>query len=499
MRPFNYYYQPGKMLVFASEPKAILAVSGVPRKINEGRIADFLVDELESIDNTSTFFSGIFRLPPAHAILFQDGQIRVSRYWNLTPGSPLTFTSNEEYAEAFLEQFTKAIDVRLRSAGNLGSMLSGGVDSGSVVAVASRLMQERQEGPLRTFSAVGPDPQKCKETRAIASSASMSGLRPFFVSYANLSDVMPDLLDQSWQLDEPFDNHMALVRAVYLVARNSGVNIMLDGVAGDVVLSEGSFIRRLVKSGQFVRAWNEAKRQNDFWLGGYPPAQELLRAIVSISLPYPLKRALWPLADRLRSKSRVMEARKKLGIRDTFASNVDLIGRLNQLAGQRSAVPLSLSDERALGILHPNLTVARERYDRVASSLGIEPRDPFLDRRLVEFCVRLPGEQLLADGWPKVILRRAMAGKLPDSVCWRLGKDHLGSDFTTAIHVASADLISGPAARRACAAELRHYIETETIECMFEGDEQHAERDFALQHLVLWLLQNTSAKFGVQT
>jgi asparagine synthase (glutamine-hydrolysing) len=69
----------------------------------------------------------------------------------------------------------------------------------------------------------------------------------------------------------------------------------------------------------------------------------------------------------------------------------------------------------------------------VASALAIEPRDPFLDVRVVQFCLSLPPEQLQAGGWPKLILRRAMRGLLPEPVIWRAGKEHLGWTFTLAL------------------------------------------------------------------
>jgi asparagine synthase (glutamine-hydrolysing) len=83
-------------------------------------------------------------------------------------------------------------------------------------------------------------------------------------------------------------------------------------------------------------------------------------------------------------------------------------------------------------VLHPHIVVARERYDRTAAALGIEPRDPFLDLRVIEFCLSLPQEQLQHDGWPKIILRRATKDLLPDAVRWRVGKQHLGGDFSNA-------------------------------------------------------------------
>ena len=86
---------------------------------------------------------------------------------------------------------------------------------------------------------------------------------------------------------------------------------------------------------------------------------------------------------------------------------------------------------RALSIGHPHLVVGRERYDRVASAFGVEPRDPFMDIRLIAFALSLPAAQLQSDGWPKFILRRAVAGMVPSEIAWRRGKPHLGWLFTT--------------------------------------------------------------------
>jgi asparagine synthetase B (glutamine-hydrolysing) len=78
-------------------------------------------------------------------------------------------------------------------------------------------------------------------------------------------------------------------------------------------------------------------------------------------------------------------------------------------------------------------TVGLERYERVAAARGIEPRHPFLDRELIEFCAWIPFSLRLRDGWPKWVLRQAMAPALPADVAWRLGKDHLGWRFNHAV------------------------------------------------------------------
>jgi len=84
-------------------------------------------------------------------------------------------------------------------------------------------------------------------------------------------------------------------------------------------------------------------------------------------------------------------------------------------------------------VIRPSVTAGRERYARLAAGMAVEARDPFLDKRVVDYCSRLPGRFRLRDGWPKIILRDLMAGKLPDEVLWGRGKPHLGWLFNAAV------------------------------------------------------------------
>lgn len=434
LKPFVYLHTPGKHFALASDVNSVLGLTLVPSQLNEARVADVVVEELEAIDLSSTFFVGIHRLPPAHALIVGKTSFKIFRYWQLEPSESPNLKSSEEYAEAFYEIFESATRCRLRSAGRCGAMLSGGLDSSSIVSAASRILREAGESPLATFSAVGPDARACRETQFIHAALTMAGLDPHFVNYSDLGSLLPELAQGAATLDDPFDSPMGLARAIYLSASRQGIKVVLDGVAGDIVLSEGSFVAQLVKQGLWKRAWREVKAMNDFWNGGYPPVREMFRGFRAAYVPTSVKNAFRPLVRRHRTARQLKEVLKRTGLSPDFAERVDLGGRLatfnanSAVAGARGP-----AEERCALIQHPNLTVARERYDRIASSFAVEPRDPFLDRRLVAFCVSLPGEQLLADGWPKVILRRAMKGRLPHAVCWRHGKDSLGALFNESL------------------------------------------------------------------
>ncbi|MEY8096910.1 asparagine synthase-related protein [Falsihalocynthiibacter sp. S25ZX9] len=436
VRQLIYYHQPNKVFAFATEPAAILAVDAMPRDLNEGRIADFLYDDLEGIDFTSTFYEQLFRLPPAHSLTLDESGLALRRYWTLTPGPELKLPSDEAYAKAFLDVFTKAVHCRLRSPTPVGSMLSGGMDSGSVVAVASRLLADEGLGPLETFSAVGPDPQTCIETKAAFAAMTMPDLNPHVTNYAELGSLMPELLDLNQRSEEPFDAQMVLPRAVYLMGHRAGVKVMLDGVAGDVVLGHGIHIARLLRAGKWRQALQNVRGEKRFWGHPFPIWKALLHPVWTAFVPESIRR----------SRHRFLEARGRQRSTDTsllhpdFARKVGLTGRIRTYRKTFGDLEKSSAEDRAGSIVHTHLAVARERYDRVASCVAIEPRDPFMDLRVVEFCLSLPADQLLSDGWPKMILRRSMAGKLPDQVRWRFGKQHLGGDFIKTLFLETPDL-----------------------------------------------------------
>lgn len=444
LRPLYYHYAAGRVCALASEPKAVLVLEAVPYRINEGRIADYLVSDLEGIDRTSTFFEQVLRLPPAHVLLVDQRGLTVRPYWSLTPGPLLRLSSDAEYADVFLDVFGQAVRDRLRTTGPVGSMLSGGMDSGSVVAVAREQLAAAGRPALQTFSATSPPPEsaRCVETQAIHAAMQMSHLNARELHYGQLAEYQDDLVQLLGALDEPFDGGMMIPRLMYLMARRAGVNVVLDGASGDVVLGEATHLARLVRSLRWGRAIREARGQAQFWRGGYPAWQELYYAARSAATTDWMRTKRAQVMRDRRSMQRAAHAVQRTLIGRDFADRVQLSARFRDSDhGANSPVSGSYGLDCARTLLDPQLTAGRERYGRVASALGVEARDPFLDLRVVDLVLRLPGSQKLRDGWPKFILRSSMAGKLPDVVRWRRGKEHLGWDFTRALMEGTAAVL----------------------------------------------------------
>ena len=426
MRQFNYCHVSGKVFAFATIDTALLASGTVPGTVNGGRIADFIAD-LEGYDFTSTFFEHIHRLAPAHLLTIgPGGQCNVSRYWTLRPGSQLDLPSDEAYAAAFLTIFTEAVRSRTRTAGGLGAMLSGGLDSSSVVAVAAGIQSAGGEGPLKTISAVAPDAVQCPETQAIHLALSIEGLDPILVSKKDFGGKRDELLTEMDDVRNPFEVHMTMLRAIYMTARDNGLNVVLDGGAGDVILTADNRVASLLAQYRFSQAWEEATAARRFW-NAPPSAANLMRELLSAAWV-----AFAPIG--IRSVWRTLRLSRQLpDASPEFAARVDFAERRRAADRHVSVTVRTGPARRAQLILHPNLASGRERYDQVSGSFGVESRDPFMDLRVIEFCLSLPAEQLQVGGWPKIILRRAIEALVPQDIAWRRGKEHLGGDFTESL------------------------------------------------------------------
>jgi asparagine synthase (glutamine-hydrolysing) len=300
------------------------------------------------------------------------------------------------------------------------------MDSSSVAAVAAQILASEGRGPLPTFSVVDSDPNGCAETRAIRAASEIPGVEPHFICVRGLDNYRDELLRLTREQAEPFDAHMSLVRASYLAAHRRGLKVVLDGVAGDVAFNSDSRVARLLRRGRLFAALQEARGERKIWGAAWPVWKSLSIAAGRAWLPRRARalrrRAGWWLQDRRIGRTGL--------IRRDFAERADLRGRRQLLRARDAFFDRLDRDERAHRIEQASLFVGRERYDRVASAVAIEPRDPFMDLRVLDFCLSLPWGQLQSGGWPKLLLRRAMAGKLPETVRWRRGKEHLGAAFT---------------------------------------------------------------------
>jgi asparagine synthase (glutamine-hydrolysing) len=412
VKPFFYHASP-TLFAFASEIKGVIAHPQIPRHVHEATLAGFLGRGLLD-EGDQTFFEGVRALPPSHRLTLdlRTQQMRVERWYDL----PATPTSAAADPAAFRGLLEDAVRLRLRSDVDVGTCLSGGLDSSSIVALTARLRGTSAHG-RRAFSILYDDPGM-QERPFVEAVVGATGVDAYETT-ARADDLHADLAALIRHQDEPIPSaapfsHWRVMR----LAHEHGMKVLLDGQGSDEILAGyhyqfGPFLGEMASRFGFARAVAEARRAAQvtrrpfaFYLG--------LLAYQRLPLPAALRRRA---AARFSTHTYV--PREML---DTA-----LLSRLGTLSGARHVPRATLREERTANLWSTSLPALLRYEDRNSMAFGIEARTPFLDYRLVEHAMALPAESLMHDGWTKSILREAMRDHLPESV--RLRRDKLG--FTT--------------------------------------------------------------------
>ena len=424
VRPFYFHRMPGRMFAFASDPDALLALSDVPRRINDGRVADALVGELEGIDRTSTFYLDIERLPPARTLAVDARVASQEEYWHPLAARPAQLPDTDHgWIEAVRASLDLAVQRRLRGLGIAGAMVSGGLDSSAVAALAQRKLEARGER-LATFSAIDAA-NPCHETGAIREMLNAFPFDAATVDVQQLQSLESSIHQHLEEMREPFDGSATLISAIYATAAGRKVRWVMDGMPADNLYTAGGYFRELAREAKFGALWREARALHVTEGALYPTIralQTLSGSIVPMRLRDP-----W---DALRDRAMYRKLRRDSCISNGFADRVRLLERFRVYRRDMRETRIG----KAAGVPHTIMTAAYitagiERYNRIASFHGVEPRHPFLDRELIELHAWLPLPLRLHDGHQKWALRAAMQDLLPSVIAWRRGKEHLGYLF----------------------------------------------------------------------
>ncbi len=454
VKPLYYHYQPGQLFACASEIKALFCLPEIPRQLNEVQVGDYLADLFE--DKASTFYQEILRLPPAHSLTVSHQGLRLQCYWSLDPSSETRFSSDEEYAEAYRAIFTEAVQCRLRSAFPVGSHLSGGLDSSAVTCVARKLLQQENRRQLHTFSNVFEEVPQCDERSFINTVLTQGGYIPHYI-YADQSSPLAELEYVFRHQDEASigPNHF-LPWQLNRAAAQAGVRVVLDGFDGDTTVSHGAVrFTELAYAGEWetfaleANAVSQHFKVSPFGLlqnYGLKCLAELAReqrwiafaaTINQINKYFQVSRRelLWRYGLRPLIPAQVLNGQRTSRnavhpiVNPDFARRISLQERIRNLKGERSNPPRTAREDHWRTLTSGLFTSVLELSDRCAAAFSIEIRHPFMDKRLIEFCLALPPEQKLYQGWSRIVMRRAMSGVLPEEIQWRGGKTDMNPNF----------------------------------------------------------------------
>jgi asparagine synthase (glutamine-hydrolysing) len=427
VKPFYYYFAPQKTFVFATEIKALWTVDEVPYELNEVRLGDHLADVF--VDAESTFYQRIVRLPPAHSMRVRDGEVITKRYWALDPTRQVHFKSNDEYAEAFRELFTESVRCRLRTSDSVGSMLSGGLDSSSITCVARNLLAGAPASQLKTFSTIFDAVPECDEREFINPVLMENGVDPHFIP-GNEHGPFRCLEQLHWHQDQPtFGPNFSMIWSLYQAVGAQGVRVLLDGHDGDTTVSHGDrYLHEVARAGRWLKLTTElkplAKQQGvsaweALWAFGL---HYRINPTINNHQALRFARRVWRGARRRVTRDSA-EPSPRTGwqelLNPAFASQINMSERYQAWRQTTSKTARTEREAHYRMLVHPMQAFALELHDSTAGAFSIEKRYPFWDKRLVEFCLALPSQQKLNNGWTRVVMRRAMKGVLPPQVQWR--------------------------------------------------------------------------------
>jgi asparagine synthase (glutamine-hydrolysing) len=419
----HFYYHKGQgWFAFASEIKGLLALKQIDERLNEVRLLDFLAVAFDRDDEVGTFYQDILRLPAGHAMTIGRLALRTWRYWDPTALSTSHYGSEAECREAFLSQFRQVIACRLRSIGSVGAMLSGGLDSSSIVGMVSKEFRGALNAPLKTYSLVQEDRASCQDWPYIEEMLKDQWLDPTLISSAKARDVSAPYFEDIGNANEPFTLTQGFVDSfVTAAARQSDCRVVMDGMAGDLLFysmpaSIGYAIRhrKLSHLPELLLAYRNHQ-------AGHPPYTSMAKQAIQTLMPHALIRCGRSLM-RVRS-SRAMIADPApdnlLGLLRPEVLNEYLSMKMDCL--KEPSKTAAQCDQAAHGSKFTTgiISFAHEVIGQQALANGVEPRSPLSDRRMVEFAVQLPAVAKLSRRWYKNFLRETMVGVLPDKVRFR--------------------------------------------------------------------------------
>lgn len=412
-RPLYWHRQDG-FFAFASLPKALFAVPGVPRALCEQQLHDLLC--LLPTAGAQSLFQDVFRVEPGQCVLLEDARVAARRFHDLGAVRELHLPRDEDYVDAFAEQLERAVACRLRAAGPIASHLSGGWDSSTVTALAARQLGSRGQRllaytavPREGFDGPVPHGRQADESPGARALAARFPNIEHVLWRGNRASPLAQLQADLECLDQAPLNpcNMVWVNGIQADAARRGARVLLTGQLGNMTISYAGLelLARLMGQGRLGRWWREARA-----LRRRQPARGW-RGLLALSVGAHLPAALWQGLQRLRGRGAALG--DYTAIHPDFVERMQSRRRARDLGWDLSYRPWA--DGRRMRIA----TLGRidaANYAAHANAAGLETRDPTADLRLVEFCLSVPESQYLRDGHTRWLLRRFMGDVLPPEI-----------------------------------------------------------------------------------
>lgn len=425
-----YYFHHDQRFAFCTVMEPLLKLPYIKRQLNEEWLAEYLAIStmIDVIDVSRTVIKDIQQVPPSHSITVLNGKVNISKYHVLKLDEKIKFKTDEEYIEGFQDVFQQAVDSRLRTFKAVGSHLSGGLDSGSVVSFAAKTLQKENKRlhtyssiPVADFNDYTPNnyfPDERPYIQAIVDY--VGGIEDHYLSLENRNsytdiDNWLDIIETPYKF---FENSFWL-RGAFEQANKDGIGILLSGARGNFTISWGpalEYYAHLLKRMQWIRLARGLKTYSrNIGMGrkrlfSFISKQAFPRLNDEEDYPFPML-----INPDFAKEMNAFEQLERYGVvADGFRG----------LTINHSREYLINNDFiwNSQGIADTNLSL----------QYGLSMRDPTNDIRVINYCMSLPLDQFINNGMDRALIRNATKGYLPDKV--RLNQTKYGLQAADWLH-----------------------------------------------------------------
>jgi len=426
VKPF-YYYQNEDTFIFASEIKALLTTKLIGKKVDEKALQEYLV--FQTVLGEKTLFHQIKKLLPGYFMMVDENAkvLQIKNYWNLR--FDIDFDHTEEYFVDKLRVLLEdAVKIRLRSDVPLGSHLSGGLDSSTVVSLAAMLNVTGDA--LKTFTGAFADDEKFDESCYARLVAEKTGAE-YFEIYPNADDFIESLPKIMYHMDEPSAGPGVFPQ--YMVSRlaSEHVKVILGGQGGDEIFA--GYARYLIGYLEecLKGAIEETDKRSDYaaTLTSIIPNLPMLQQYV------PMLRYFWTDGLFESQDRRYFKLMNRLGgvkdilNRDVLGNELDVFDEFHKIFYGSNAG--SFLNRMLYFDLKVHLPALLHVEDRISMAWGLESRVPLLDHRIAELMASIPPAIKFKGGQPKYLFKKAIKNLIPPEIYNR--KDKMG--FPVPLHL----------------------------------------------------------------
>jgi len=418
IKPLYYYVNPGRFIAFASEIKQFMQLPGWKSEMNLQMVYDYLVPNL--MDHTSeTMFKSVKQLRGGEIISLDlkstqsvKPELPIRKWWFVGDNDDNEQVSFKDSIEQFSHIFSDAVRLRLRADVPIGSCLSGGLDSSSIVCVVNSILRKISNSFDQKTISASFNESAYNEQHYVDAVALQIGITPCKI-FPKSEDIAKKIDRIIWHNDEPICNATPVTQwCVFEEAARHNVKVMLDGQGADEILAGyhnyfGIFFIELVKSLKLKILLNEMRIYNKRYKA--IPFSSLIRMAKSLAA-FIFNGAL--------HHTYYKTFKDWINFEYFEASDVD-VKRTRSHFGEAEKGVGAFSKSQ---LVHLGMPWLLHLEDRNSMAHSIESRVPFLDHRLVSYTINLPSQMKIQNGETKKILRLAMQDIVPQQILNRTDK-----------------------------------------------------------------------------